>query len=149
MSDHFLKRYRLIPLFFGLLTSLTGGTMTVSGDVVYMTVKEKTARADLVCTGRLTGYTTIKFHGEEIKVGIIRITEVLKGDKKKQTIYLRLPPAQPHGMRLSTDIELAVGQTGLWFLKGLANNLFQAERPDSFIPEEQAEKEIEQIKGNP
>lgn len=98
---------------------------------------ELIAASPLIVMAEFIGGTSIATGsaGHMSQVGVLRVTEVLKGDKTTTVVLINLPASdQPRG---SDAIQYARGQSGLWFLyatPGTSSGLLRADHPQRFIP---------------
>lgn len=111
---------------------------------------EMADRSALIVIGSYLGATTVRTTAETVPMhlGIIHVTTVLKGETATTVAVLRLPPSRPGGLRASTDVPLAIGQQGLWYLRRVAEGLYDVDRPDRFVPIQQAEARIRALRGD-
>ena len=118
--------------------------MPTNADYPYLTAEEMAARADAIVVGQLIDRKSIELDHESLHIGVVTVTEILKGDDHWRTIFIKLRP--PGGLRSSADIELPANADGLWYLRDLGNGLFDTERPDSFFAREAAEERIASLR---
>ncbi len=106
-------------------------------------------KSELVLVGELIGQTEVILapSHKKLMIGVIRVEEILKGDKKRTVALIALP--HPGGLIKSDDIFYKNGQRGLWCLR-LRNKeeagIFLADHPGRFIPMEHALNKIEEIR---
>ncbi len=118
------------------------------GDWAYRTPTEIEAASDLIVTGTLTGRTTHKIQGSDNldTIGTVQIDDVLKGTASAQTVSVRLAPTRPGGLVSSADVQIADGQSGLWYLQAAERDgLYSVQRPDQFVPADQAADQIKAL----
>ncbi|WP_299722427.1 hypothetical protein [uncultured Tateyamaria sp.] len=119
------------------------------GDWEYRTPTEIQAASDLIVTGVLTGRTTHEIAGSDNleTIGTVDIGEVLKGSTQGQSVRVLLAPTRPGGLISSADVQIADGQSGLWYLqKTQRDGLYSVQRPDQFVPTDKAAEQIDALK---
>lgn len=131
-------RNRVAFLFF-----LAGAALSIPSQVGAMWARysetELIAASPLIVMAELIGETTLAVGpgGNRRTVGVLRIGEVLKGDRATTVVLIELPtPGQPQA---SEAIHYVRGQRGLWFLyatPGTPTGLFRADHPQRFVPAE-------------
>lgn len=100
-----------------------------------MTDAELIERSDLVIIGVYAGQANIGLgtEGPRFAVGVITVTEVLKGPAGTTVALMALPPA---GMpRSSSDLTFTLGDRGAWCLRsrpGGGSGLYLADHPQRF-----------------
>jgi len=105
-------------------------------------------QSDLIIAAELLGQTQVMINQVKLVLGVLKVEEVLKGDKNQTVLLLALP--SPEGPRKSDDIFYKKGQKGLWFLherkaKGEAG-IYLADGPQRFLPMKQAADRIKAIR---
>lgn len=119
------------------------GAFSMEAQAMYARMSEAQliAASDLIVIGKLTGFAkkpSADGNGEQT-VGVVKVERSLKG-AKNSTIWLAVP--QPGGLKSSSDIGFAPGQTGLWFLRRVSSGghaLYAADHPQRFVAQPQAE----------
>lgn len=101
-----------------------------------MTDAELIAQSDVIVVGELVGETRVKLQSERetLRLGVISVQEVLKGDPNQNIVLLVLPSQE--GLRLSAEILYHKGQRGLWFLRlrsAKEVGLYVADHPQRFL----------------
>ena len=90
--------------------------------------------ADIIISGRYMGEEGICFPGSdrEVRVGVIVVDQVYRGETQRSRLYFPLPPA---GLSRSDAIALAVGRQGIWFLVSVeaAENLYWFNHPQRLL----------------
>jgi len=84
--------------------------------------------------------------GPAWQVGVLRVTEVLKGDPAVRVALLLVPYTGPGALRKSDDIVFRADQAGLWYLRNLPDGLYAADHPARFVPMDQAQDRIEALR---
>lgn len=108
---------------------------------VQMSDEELIRQSDLVVIGELIGQTPLQTGatGERLELGVIRVSETLKGPPG-QTVALLLLPA-PDAPRASSDLAYKRGDRGLWLLRQRSSSttgLYLADHPQRFVAESSA-----------
>ena len=120
-------------------------------------LKSRVAGADVVVVGTIARIKRGFTRGRYFALGQIKITEVLKGDRRLRGGDLAFPgtdPAKPDAPAVvnSTDIRYSEGQTGIWILrKDKQRNCYWATYPKDYQKPGQLEKvrELLQIQPKP
>jgi hypothetical protein len=122
-------------------------TTVMSGDWAYLTPDEMAAQSALIVIGRLVGHEQVRWTdaAPPMNVGVIAVEEVLKGEPGQRVALIELPPTRPKGLFSSSDVRLADGAHGLWYLRRRAEGLYQIDRPDRFIRFEVATERIKAL----
>lgn len=125
-----------LPSFLLLLLIMTSS----QADWATITPEELEQQSDLIIVGELIDEKIIHHPSidSEIKVGVIKRDETLKGKNQSETILLRLPLLKAGMVLSSSDVTFTIGQTGLWYLEEIGTDLFIADRPDRFVPQDLA-----------
>lgn len=139
---HLLTFIALQLGFVILLMSQVNGSMweELSQDKLVTT-------SDLIIVGEIIGKADVSFSMEQppVRLGVLRVDEVLKDGKEHGVVLLALPSAS----RSSTDLTYKQGDRGLWFLRtgppGTAG-LYVADHPQRFMSAERAGEEIELLR---
>lgn len=119
------------------------------GDWADVAPQELARQSDLIVLGEYLGQEQIsppEMSGA-LNLGVIRVESVLKGETRA-LVLLRLPPARPDGLRLSSDLHFTPGQHGLWLLRQQSAGLFFIDRPERFLDMPAARKLIPWLKGH-
>ena len=119
------------------------------GDWGFLTADEMAAQSELIVVGELVGRLQLNLTGAELpdNIGIVKVDEVLKGDRATSLAPLLLTPTRPSGYILSTDVSLQDGQRGLWYLRAVGEKgLFEVNRPDRFLNFEEAGERIQALR---
>ena len=113
-----------------------------------LTDTELVEQSDVIITAELTGHTQATINQVEFDVGVLKVEEVLKGDKNQAVIHLALPSTE--GPRKSDDIFYKEGQKGLWFLREREaegeSGIYLADHPQRFLSIEHAGDHIKAIR---
>lgn len=117
-------------------------------DWATITNEELEQQSELIVVGELIEEKLMihPAYESEIKVGVIRYSEIFKGKVLSETILIKLPLLGPGLVLSSSDITFSVGQKGLWYLQKMEDELFFVERPDSFVPQEFAVERISDLR---
>ncbi len=109
---------------------------------------ELVEKSDVVITAELIGQTQVDINQARFVVGVLKVEEVLKGDKGQTIILLALPSTE--GPRSSTDIFYKDGQKGLWLLRERKvkgeSGIYLADHPQRFVSEKHAVAKVEIIR---
>ncbi len=140
----FITRY--IALIFALVFIIN--LSTTNAMWAKLSDSELIEKSDIIITAELIGQTQVSINQSKFVVGVLRIKEVLKGDKCQSVTLLALPPTEgPHS---SSDIFYKDGQKGLWFLRERKNKgvtgIYLADQPQRFVPEKRADAQVEIIR---
>jgi hypothetical protein len=134
----------LVALQLGFATLLT---TQVKGMWEQLSQDELIATSDLIIVGELIGKVDISFSAQQpaVRLGVLRVDEVLKGGEEHGAVLLALPSASGS----STNLSYNKGDRGLWFLRagppGTAG-LYVADHPQRFMNAERAGEEIELLR---
>jgi hypothetical protein len=108
---------------------------------------ELVKQSDVIITAELIGNTQVTINQAKTVIGILKVEEVLKGDKNQTVILLALPSHE--GPLKSDDIFYKTGQNGLWLLRERKtkgeSGIYLADHPQSFITMERAGGQIKSI----
>ena len=140
----FITRY--IALIFTLVMIIS--LSTTNAMWAKLSDTELIEKSDVIITAELIGQTQVDINQAEFVVGVLKVEEVLKGDKGLAVILLALPSSE--SPRSSTDIFYKDGQKGLWFLrernaKG-ETGMYLADHPQRFVSEKHADAQVEIIR---
>lgn len=100
-----------------------------------LTDSELLQQSDAIVIGEIIGQTEIVLANPtaRLTLAVIRVDEVLKGDKRATLVLLETPSgAQP---RSSSDIRYGKGQNGVWFLRLRSKSesgVYRADHPQRF-----------------
>lgn len=117
-----------------------------------MSESELISTSALIVVGTLVRHETVTAGGEERRVGIIAVDDVLKGGSNPATIRLDLPPlalSQPGQPAASDTITYRIGTTGLWYLRQPGADdppIYAADHPQRFVPLAEATTVIDQLR---
>ncbi len=133
----------ILALFLTLNFATTANAMWVK-----LSENELIEQSDVIVTAEMIGHAPMMIDGVKFVIGVLKVEEVLKGDKEKTVMLLALPSTE--GPHKSTDIFYKKGQKGLWFLrerkaKGEAG-IYLADHPQRFLSIEHAEDQIKTIR---
>lgn len=135
---------RFVVLIIALISvpSLTNAMWVKLSD------KELIERSDTIITAELIGNAEVTINQIKTVIGVLKVEEVLIGDKSQTVILLVLPSSK--GPHKSDDIFYKTGQKGLWFLRereaeGEAG-FYLADHPQSFISKERVADKIKAIR---
>jgi hypothetical protein len=140
----YFSGYLVLIIVLGFIISL----QTANAMWVKLSDTELVEKSDVIITAELTGQTQVDINQAKFVVGVLKVEEVLKGDKGQTVILLALPSAE--GPRSSTDIFYKDGQKGLWFLREQkaesGTGIYLADQPQRFVSEKHAVAQIEIIR---
>ena len=136
--------YFVLIFALGFIISL----QTANAMWVKLSDTELVEKSDVIITAELIGQTQVDINQAKFVVGVLKVEEVLKGDKDQTIIMLALPSAEgPHS---STDIFYKDGQKGLWFLRKRKvkeeSGIYLADHPQRFVSEKHADAQIEIVR---
>jgi len=140
-TPHLFARRRATLLFAACL--IPGGALAMWAR---MSDQELIERSDLIVVGRLADEKSIKLGDRSARVGVIAVSEVLKGSAPAE-LLLALP-ARDRPVS-STDLDFRVGQSGLWYLRKVASAgsaIYFADHPQRFVAADQARSQIEALR---
>ena len=106
-------------------------------------------KANLIVQAEYLGQTEVNLgpQGDSLWLGVLRVTEVLKGAAKETVVLLAVrSPALPIS---SSDIVCRPGQTGLWLLAarpGGPKGVYVADHPQRFVPAPGGQARIDSLK---
>lgn len=110
--------------------------------------EELVSSSELILTGTYLGQTEVRFvsEGQLQNVGVLHVSEVIKGSADISVVLLKVP-SQQGLLRRSDQISFTPGQQGLWFLRPLpgSRGVFLADHPDRFIPEQEVAEKMKMI----
>lgn len=109
-----------------------------------MSDEELVNRSSVIVYGEYLGESEIKLPSQKmpINLGIISAFQLLKGKKAAKFFFVNRPP-QNAPMR-SDILYFKAGQSGLWFLKGLAESagIYEITHPSQFLPLKEGSSEL-------
>lgn len=134
----FIIALLLLLLGFIAPACLSPTTKTANAMFASYTDAELVQTSSLIVTGTLLGQTQLTINKPRIKLnlGVLQVTEVLKGNPAQTLALLELPATD--GLRSSSDLTYRPGQAGLWFLHPRTPNdegIYRADHPQRFLPE--------------
>ncbi len=135
--------YLVLIIALGFIISL----QSANAMWVKLSDTELVEKSDVIITAELIGQTQVDINQAKFVVGVLKVEEVLKGDKYQTIILLALPSAE--SPRSSTDIFYKDGQKGLWFLREKVereSGIYLADHPQRFVSEKHADAQIEIIR---
>ena len=140
----FYAGYLVLIIALGFIISL----QSANAMWVKLSDTELVEKSDVIITAELIGQTQVDINQAKFVVGVLKVEEVLKGDKDLAVILLALPSAE--GPRSSTDIFYKDGQKGLWLLRERKvkgeSGIYLADHPQRFVSEKHAVAQIELIR---
>jgi hypothetical protein len=132
--------------------TLPGPGGRAMADFATMTPTEMAEQSALIVVGLFLGAQRVRpargaaAQPDDLHLGVLQVGAVLKGDPDMTVALLRLPPPRPGGMRASAEVALSPGQHGLWYLRQDPDGLYELDRPDRFVPMDQAEGQIRALR---
>ena len=131
--------------FLALALLLSGLAM---GDWAYLSPEEMAGQSDLIVLGECVELqrATSASDGSTRSIGVLRVDTVLRGQAPAPTVRLLLPPDRPHGLVASEDVSIVKGQRGLWYLRKRGDDLYFIDRPDRFVPMDEAQPRIDALR---
>ncbi|MBZ0107959.1 MAG: hypothetical protein K8F52_04770 [Candidatus Scalindua rubra] len=121
---------------------------TVNAMWVKLSDEELTKQSDVIITAELIGEVPIMINHDKIVIGVLKVEDVLKGDRDQTALLLALPSSK--GVYMSEDIFYKKGQKGLWFLRERKakgeEGIYLADHPQRFLSAEHAADKIRAIK---
>lgn len=101
-------------------------------------------QSTLIVIGTFLGSQTLRPSpdGPASQVGVLRITEVLRGDPAARIALLLIPYSGPGALRASDAIVFRPDQAGLWYLRARPDGLYAADHPARFVPMDRAQDQI-------
>ena len=140
----FYTGYLVILIALGFIISL----QSANAMWVKLSDTELVEKSEVIITAELIGQTQVDINQAKFVVGVLKVEEVLKGDKDLAVILLALPSAE--SPRSSTDIFYKDGQKGLWLLRERKvkgeSGIYLADHPQRFVSEKHAVAQIELIR---
>lgn len=130
--------------FFTVLFSLF--TITATGDAMWAELSDTQLieASDVIIIAEMVDRKQIIRDQVKLSIGILKVSEVLKGNKHQTEFLLVLP--SPDAPRKSDDIFYKNGQKGMWFLRQYRPagepNLYLADNPQRFLPSKDAAGKI-------
>ena len=103
-------------------------------------------KSPLIVKARYIGTTTLTLNKKQLQLGVLKITETLKGGKQDVVlIRLRISPA--NSPRNSNEISFQLNQKGMWFLErdNQRRGVYEIKHPLRFIPEQQFKNRLPSI----
>jgi len=100
-------------------------------------------KSPLIVKASYIGTTTLTLNKKQLQLGVLKVTETLKGNKQDVVlIRLRIPPA--NSPRNSNEISFQLGQKGMWFLEhdNQSKGVYDIKHPLRFIPEQQFKRRL-------
>lgn len=108
--------------------------------------QELIERSDLIVVGTLASEQRHKSGERELRVGVIKIDEALKGSAPSEVLLALPANGQPIS---SSDLNYRIGQSGLWYLRAPpqgGDTAYKADHPQRFVPRELAQPAIEKLR---
>ena len=102
--------------------------------------------SQLIVKASYLGRTTLTLNKEQLQLGVLKVTETLKGNKQNVVlIRLRISPA--NSPRSSNEISFQLDQKGMWFLErdNKMEGIYEIKHPQRFIPEQQFKRRLPTI----
>ena len=115
---------------------------------IKLSEEELIEQSGLIVVGELIGRSQVSLATQERPqlLGVIRVEEVLKGARATAVAFLALPGGK---IMASSDLTYTDGQNGLWYLR-LRNadveGVYVADHPQSFVPMEQADERVTELR---
>ena len=103
-------------------------------------------KSPLIVKASYLGRTTLTLNKEQLQLGVLKVTETLKGNKQNVVlIRLRISPA--NSPRSSNEISFQLDQKGMWFLErdNKMEGIYEIKHPQRFIPEQQFKRRLPTI----
>jgi len=103
-------------------------------------------KSQLIVKASYIGTTTLTLNEEQLQLGVLKVTETLKGNKQDVVlIRLRISPA--NSPRRSDEISFQLDQKGIWFLErdNQREGIYEIKHPQRFIPEQQFKSRLPTI----
>lgn len=140
----FLTGYIVLIFALVLIISL----QTANAMWVKLSDSELIEKSDVIITAELIGQTQVDINRVKLVIGVLKVEEVLKGDKNQAVTLLALPSTE--GPRSSTDILYKDGQKGLWFLREQktesGTGIYLADHPQRFLSIEHSGDKIKALR---
>lgn len=135
-------------LLFLWLLGLAAFPVETSAMWARLTDSELVQQSDAIVIGEIIGQTELVLAPPAIKLtlAVIRVDEVLKGDKHANVVLLELPAGE---LRSSSDIVYRRGQNGVWFLRlrsKTERGVYGADHPQRFQTIDQAAPLIKMLR---
>ncbi len=115
---------------------------------VKLSDEELTEQSNVIITAELIGEVPIMINQAKFVIGVLKVEEVLKGDRDQTALLLALPSSK--GVYISEDIFYKKGQKGLWFLRERKTEgeagIYLADHPQRFLSMEHASDQIKAIR---
>jgi hypothetical protein len=114
-----------------------------------LTDSELLQKSDSIVIGEVIGQTelVLALPATRLTLAVIRVDEVLKGDKRATVVLLETPSsAQP---RSGSDILYGKGQSGVWFLRLRSKSesgVYRADHPQRFQSLNEAARLIKMLR---
>jgi len=144
-----MRRHRIYRnlLIMGLLT-LAAFPFETPAMWARLTDSELMQQSQSVVIGELIGQTELVLGrpATKLTLAVIRVNEVLKGDRHATVMLLELPSSE---LRSSSDITYRPGQSGAWFLRlssKAEHGIYLADHPQRFQTLDQAESLIKVLR---
>ena len=109
--------------------------------------EELVRTSELIVLGEWQGQTTLSTSGlGTLNLGVIAVTETLKGLPNTRVVFVALPAAS--APRSSSDIHFKQGDRGLWLLRlrPESTGIYLADHPQRFVPLIGNEARIKQLR---
>lgn len=104
-------------------------------------------KSDLIVLGEWLGHSILNTgHSSDLTVGVIAISEVLKGPSTSTVALVSIPAAT--APRSSSDLVYRQGDRGLWLLRLRPNStgIYLADHPQRFVATLGGEARIKQLR---
>ena len=144
-----MRRSLIFPglLFMGML-GLAAFPLETLAMWARLTDSELVQQSDAIVIGEIIGQTELALAQPAVKLtlAVIRVNEVLKGDKRATVVLLELPSGE---VRSSSDISYRKGQSGVWFLRLRSKTdlgVYRADHPQRFQAIDQAASLIKKLR---
>ena len=115
---------------------------------VQMSDDQLIEESEVIAVGELRAIETMAgADGAAKTVGVLRLSDVLKGAVADGEVYLKVP--QPGAPISSSDIVFKTGQAGLWYLHRTDQDgglVYSADHPQRFVPLDPSDPMIEQLR---
>lgn len=100
-------------------------------------------KSPLIVKARYIGTTTLTLNKKQLQLGVLKVTETLKGNKQ-DVVLIRLRISSANSPRSSNEISFQLGQKGMWFLErdNQRKGVYEIKHPQRFIPEQQFKKRL-------
>lgn len=113
---------------------LAGGARTAMADWDAIPRAQLLEKSAIIAFGTFLGAQVVRLQPDAppLHIGVLQVTQVTKGPPDLRTVLLQLPPPRPAGLMISDDVMPRPGQTGLWYLRQVAEGLYAADHPSRF-----------------